>query len=199
MLRELVRRYPDVPVSVDTVKAETAEFAVDAGAWAVNDVSGLRLDPAIADVCARESAGLILMHSRGAFSQLATYNHADYVDVLAETVGELERSLECATSRGVERERIVLDPGLGFSKRPRQNYEILSQLKAIATLGLPVMVGPSRKRFLGTVTGTDVGNRDVATAAACTVAYLHGADLFRVHAVRPVRESLDVARAIRLV
>lgn len=195
----LVQRYPEVPLSVDTVKPETAKLALQAGAWAVNDVSGLRLDPGVADVCARYGAGLILMHSRGTFSELATYDHADYEDVVVDTLEELERSVDCATSRGVDRERLIVDPGLGFSKRPEQNYEILSRLRAFAALGLPVMIGPSRKRFLGTVTGTEVNDRDVATAAACTAAYMEGVDLFRVHAVRPVREALEVAHAIRTV
>jgi dihydropteroate synthase len=199
VLEELARRFSEVPMSVDTIKPQIAERALDAGAWAVNDVSGLRLNPGVADVCARHGAGLILMHSRGAFSELASYDHAHYEDVVADAMGELERSVNCATSRGVERERIVVDPGLGFSKRPEQNYEILHRLRTIAALGFPVMIGPSRKRFLGAVTGSDVTDRDVATAAACTAAYMEGADLFRVHSVGAVREALEVANAIRTV
>lgn len=199
VLKELARRFSEVPISVDTMKSEIAELALDAGAWAVNDVSGLRLNPAVADVCARQGAGLVLMHSRGAPSEMASYDHAEYEDVVADTVGELEWSVNRATSHGVERERIAVDPGLGFSKRPEQNYEILHRLRAIAALGFPVMVGPSRKRFLGGLTGSAVIDRDVATAAACTAAYMEGANLFRVHAVRPVREALEVASAIRMV
>ncbi len=197
VLDGLARRYPEIPVSIDTVKAETAELALTAGAWAVNDVSGLRMDPRIADVCAKHGAGLILMHSRGTLSDMATYDHAHYEDVAAETTFELDRSVDCATSRGLGRDHIVLDPGLGFSKRPEQNYQILNRLRTVAALGFPVMIGPSRKRFLGDATGTEVGERDVATAAACAAAYMEGAGLFRVHAVRPVREALDVASAIR--
>ena len=196
VLSELARRYPEVPVSVDTVKAETARRAIDAGAWAINDVSGLRLDPGIADVCADRGAGLILMHSRGSLAEMATYDHAEYDDVVAETVRELDRSVELAKARRVGRESIVLDPGLGFAKRPEQNYEILKRVESVVSRGYPVMVGPSRKRFLGAVTGKEAKDRDVATAAACVAAYWEGALLFRVHAVGLVREIMDVIGAI---
>ena len=196
VLTELARRHPSTPLSVDTVKSETAERALDAGAWIVNDVSGLRFDPRIADVCADRGAGLVLMHSRGSFAQLATYDHATYSDVIGEVVEELDRSLECAQARGVGRERIVIDPGLGFSKRSEHNYQVLKHMRTIASRGIPVMIGPSRKRFLGAVTGRDVPDRDIATAAACAMAYVEGASLFRVHAVELVREVLDVVNAI---
>ncbi|UCD24644.1 MAG: dihydropteroate synthase [Gemmatimonadota bacterium] len=196
VLSELAREHPGVPVSVDTVKSETARRALEAGAWAINDVSGLRFDPAIADVCANMGAGIILMHSRGSFSEMATYDHAEYEDVVAETVGELERSAETAMKRGVVREGIVLDPGFGFSKQPEQNYEILRGLESVVSRGFPVMVGPSRKRFLGAVTGKEVHERDAATAAACIAAYSEGAILFRVHAVGLVKEAMDVIGAI---
>ena len=196
VVSELARRHPAVPLSVDTVKSETARRALDAGAWAINDVSGLRFDPGIADVCADRGAGLILMHSRGPFAEMATYDHATYDDVVAETLLELDRSVELAAARRVRRESIVLDPGLGFSKRPEQNYEILKRLESVVSRGYPVMVGPSRKRFLGAVTGKQAQERDVATAAACVAAYWEGASLLRVHAVGLVKEVMDVIEAI---
>jgi len=196
VVSELARRHPAVPLSVDTVKSETARRALDAGAWAINDVSGLRFDPGIADVCADRGAGLILMHSRGSFAEMATYDHATYDDVVAETLLELDRSVELAAARRVRRESIVLDPGLGFSKRPEQNYEILKRLESVVSRGYPVMVGPSRKRFLGAVTGKQAQERDVATAAACVAAYSEGASLLRVHAVGLVKEVMDVIEAI---
>jgi dihydropteroate synthase len=196
VLRGMVQRYPDLPLSVDTVKADTAARALDAGAWAINDVSGLRLDPRIADVCAEHSAGLVLMHSRGGTSDMASYEHAAYSSVADEVVRELEAAVSTAVERGVARERIVLDPGLGFAKKPQHNYEILRNLPRLAALGHPVMVGPSRKRFLGAVTGKETDERDPATAAACVAAYALGASLFRVHAVAPTREALTVAHAV---
>ncbi len=197
VLGELVSRFPSVPVTVDTVNHETGRRALDLGAWALNDVSGLRLDPDIASVCAEYGAGLILMHSRGSLSEMATYQHAEYDDVVTEVAGELQRALEVGENRGLERGRIVLDPGLGFAKRPEHNYAVLRGLTALTALGFPVMVGPSRKRFLGQVIDADVSERDNATAAACVAAYSLGAALFRVHDVHRVREALQVAHAIR--
>jgi dihydropteroate synthase len=196
VLTGIVERYPDLPLTVDTVKADTAARALDAGAWAINDVSGLRLDPRIAEVCAERSAGLVLMHSRGGIGDMASYDHAAYRNVSDEVVRELEAAVSCAVERGVARERIVLDPGLGFAKKPQHNYEILRHLPRLAALGHPVMVGPSRKRFLGAVTGTATDERDPATAAACVAAYTLGALLFRVHAVAATREALTVAHAV---
>lgn len=197
VLAGLAQRLPQVPLSVDTVKAETARRALEAGVWAVNDVSGLRLDPGIADACAATGAGLILMHSRGTVRTMASDEHAVYQSVTAEVVAELRAAIARALAAGVAEERIVLDPGLGFAKRPEHSYRILHDLPALLTLGRPVMVGPSRKRFLGVATGRDVHARDVATAAACLTAYELGARLFRVHAPGPVRDALAVADAVR--
>jgi len=197
VLTGLVTRFPSVPLSVDTVKSEVARRALDAGAWIINDVSGLRLDPEIAAVCATRGAGLVLMHSRGAVTDMATYDHASYGNVVADVTHELAQAVRVAEGRGVERDRIVIDPGLGFAKRPEHNVDLLRHLDTIGSLGLPIMVGPSRKRFLGHITGRDVGDRDSATAAACVAAWFGGARLFRVHAVGVVRDALKVAHAVR--
>ncbi len=190
-------RLPGTLVSVDTVKAEIARRALEGGAAVINDVSGLRHDPAIADRCAEAGAGLILMHSRGDVSTMATYDHAEYTNVAGETANELDAARDRALERGVERARIILDPGFGFSKTPEQTYDVFRHLPTIVSLGQPVMVGPSRKRFLGAATGRDVLERDVASAAACAAAYLLGAHIFRVHAVGPTRDALNVAAALR--
>jgi dihydropteroate synthase len=197
VLAELVRRFPAVPLSVDTVKADTAKRALDAGAWIVNDVSGLRLEPAIADACATAGAGLILMHSRGTLPELATYDHATYDDLMTEIGGELRDAVCVADSRGVTRDHIAVDPGFGFGKRPEQNLQMLDRLDVLRALGQPIVVGPSRKRFLGEVTGRPAADRDGATAAACVLAYERGAHVFRVHAARPTRDALDIAYAAR--
>ena len=197
VIGQLARQYPDYPITIDTVRADTAERALGAGAWAVNDVSGLRLDPRIADVCAEHGAGVILMHSRGSLPELATYDHATYSNVTAETAEDLSRTLEVARERGVPRNSIVLDPGFGFSKTPEQNYELLGGLTALSAIGLPLMVGPSRKRFLDLMTDDEAVDRDSMTAAVCLVAYALGAMLFRVHAVRLVRDILAIYHAGR--
>ncbi|MDH4349643.1 MAG: dihydropteroate synthase [Gemmatimonadota bacterium] len=194
---DLVRRFPSVPLSVDTVKAETARRALDAGAWAINDVTGLRLDPGVADVCAEHGAGLIVMHSRGRFAELATYEHATYDVFMMEVAEELEGMARTAEQHGIERGRIAVDPGFGFGKRPEQNLQLLDRLAALRALGRPIVVGPSRKRFLGVATGREVGERDVATAAACVLAAERGAQIFRVHAVPEARDALRLTHAVR--
>ncbi len=197
VLTALAKRFPQVPVSVDTVKAATAERALAAGAWAINDVSGLRFDARISEVCATHRAGLILMHSRGSFAEMATYDHARYDDVSAETIRELTGGVARAAAAGVRNESIVLDPGLGFAKNPGHNFEVLRKLPALVSLGFPVMIGPSRKRFLSDGEDTAFEQRDDATAAICVAAYMLGANLFRVHAVSKIRRALDVAISVR--
>jgi dihydropteroate synthase len=185
-----------VPISVDTVKAAVARAALDAGASAINDVSGLRLDPALGRVVAEARAGLVLMHSRGTILEIASYAHATYGDVAAEVTGELRDALARAGDAGVAPEALVVDPGLGFSKTVEQNLQVLDRLEAFQALGRPVLVGPSRKRFLGAATGQPIEARDRATATACALAWERGARLFRVHDVGGAREALALADAL---
>ena len=197
VLEGLVRRFPMVPISVDTVKAETARRALGAGAWIINDVTGLRHDPAVADACAAAGAGLVVMHSRGDLADLATYAHATYGALMTEIAEELDGMVRTAEGRGVAPARIAVDPGFGFAKRPEHNLRLLDRLAALRALGRPLVVGPSRKRFLGAVTGREAAARDAATAAACVLASERGAHVFRVHAVRETRDALRVAHAAR--
>ena len=197
VIAALAGRHPGLAISVDTVKSEVAKAALDAGAAIVNDVTAFRLDPAMAGVAADSGAGVILMHSRGGLLEIASYEHADYRgDVVGAVIGELGESLSTATSAGIGADAIVLDPGLGFSKTVEQSVELFDQLGALQALGRPVLVGPSRKRFLGAVTGLPVEERDRATAAACALAWERGARLFRVHAVAAAREALALASAL---
>jgi len=192
VIRELVRRGV-APVSVDTRKADVARAALDAGAAVVNDVSGLAFDPGLAGVVAGAGAGLIVMHMRGTpdtMDDLSTYAH-----VAPEVAAELGEAAARAERAGVERERIVVDPGFGFAKTATQNLRLLDELATIVALGYPVAVGPSRKRFLGAVTGRPVEDRDRATAVACALAWERGARLFRVHDVATTREALTLASA----
>jgi dihydropteroate synthase len=198
VLEAIVRRHPSLHVSIDTVKGEVARVALSAGAAIINDVSGLRLDPMLARVAGEKKAGLILMHSRGDVADMATMAHADYGGRLVELVlAELRTSMERATESGVSPDQIVLDPGLGFSKTAEQSLELLDQVSCLLSLNRPVMVGPSRKRFLGAATGNPVEDRDRATALACVMAYERGARLFRVHHVALAREALTLAAAVR--
>jgi dihydropteroate synthase len=193
----LVRRWPALLVSVDTIKAGVARVAIDAGAAIVNDVSAFRLDPKMGEVAAASGAGVVLMHSRGGVTDMATYDHADYGgDVVGVVLEELRASVDAATACGVLPDRVVIDPGFGFSKTVEQNILLADQLAALRALGRPVLVGPSRKRFLGAITARELPDRDRATAALCALAYERGARLFRVHDPAATRDALRIAHAL---
>jgi dihydropteroate synthase len=198
VVRELLRRRPGALVSVDTVKASVARRALDAGARVVNDVSGFRLDPDMAATCAAAGAGVILMHSRGEVADMATYAHATYGDdPVGEVAGELAAGVERALAAGVRRDGLVVDPGIGFAKRSEVSVALLRELPRVAALGLPVLVGASRKRFVGELSGVhDAGARVHGSVGAHVAALARGARLFRVHDVRAHREALDVAWAV---
>ena len=197
VVEDLARAYPSLVISIDTVKSSVARASLNAGAAVVNDVSALRLDPDMAAVVASAAAGVILMHSRGSVLEIASYEHADYAgDVVGRVIAELRAAMGTATAAGVSPGAIVLDPGFGFAKTVEQNVLLFDQLEALQALGRPVLVGPSRKRFLGSVTGLPPEERDRATATACALAWERGARLFRVHAVAAAREALALAVAM---
>lgn len=183
-----------LPISVDTRRASVAKAAVAAGAEVINDVSGLTHDPQMVETAARLGAGVIIMHMRGEPDTMDSL--AVYADVASDVARELAALRDRAVAAGIAREAIVVDPGFGFAKTSEQNFSLLARLGSIVELGHPVLVGPSRKRFLGAATGRGVNQRDAATAAACVAARLLGARLFRVHDVAGVVEALKVADAI---
>ena len=190
--------HPNVPLSVDTVKSAVAQEALGAGASIVNDVSAFRLDAGMPTVCARHGAGVVLMHSRGDVSTMATFAHATYgPDVAGDVVAELIHAAERAVGCGITRDSIVLDPGIGFAKRREHSLAMLAHLRRLAILGFPVLVGVSRKRFIGEITRVDApAERIFGTVGANVAALERGARLFRVHDVRASRQALDVAWAI---
>lgn len=194
----VAEEFPEIPISVDTVKAGVAAAALAAGASIVNDVSGFRLDPDMPAVCVRFNAGVVLMHSRGDVADMATFAHADYGDdPVGEVTAELMRGVQHALEAGVGPARIAIDPGIGFSKRGAQSLAMLRELNRFAQLGFPVLVGVSRKRFIGEITKVaSPAERAAGTAGANVVALERGARLFRVHDVKPSRDALDVAWAI---
>jgi dihydropteroate synthase len=197
VIQALVQEHPTLLLSVDTVKASVARAALDSGAAVINDVSAMRLDPRMAATVAAAGAGVILMHSRGSILEIASYTHAEYAgDVVGAVLSELREAADRAAAAGIGPEAVVVDPGFGFSKTVDQNLVLLDQLASVQALGRPVLVGPSRKRFLGSATGLPVEDRDRVTAAACALAYERGARLFRVHAVGAVRETLALVRAV---
>jgi dihydropteroate synthase len=194
---EGLARRVGVPISIDTYKASVADAALDAGAALVNDISGLRYEPALADVVARRGVPIVLMHMRGRSHQM--YEQASYVDVVGEVLDELRACMAFATTAGIATERIIVDPGLGFAKNAAQSCEILARLDEFADLGRPVLAGPSRKSFLTRPLGGSLppAERDWATAATVTAAVLAGAHIVRVHAVPQMLQVVRVAEAIR--
>ena len=199
VVRALALEHPDVLISVDTVKSSVAEAAIRAGAHIVNDVSAMRLDPEMPAVCQRYGVGVVLMHSRGGVEDMATYAHAVYAaDVLDDVLEELATRVENALQHAIERDRIVVDPGIGFAKNGMQSLRILGCLERLAAWGFPVMIGASRKRFIGEITGiTEARLRVHGSVGAAVAAYERGARIFRVHDVAATRQALDVAAAIR--
>jgi dihydropteroate synthase len=186
-----------IPISIDTTKAAVARAAVDAGAVIVNDVSGLRRDPALARVVADAGAALVLMHMRGTPATMAS--HAEYRDVVQEVTRELRESVSLAAAAGIAAAGVILDPGIGFAKRPAHSYGVLARLPELASaLGRPLLVGPSRKSFLTAALGNRPAvERDWGTAAAVTAAVLAGAHIVRVHAVAEMSQVVRVAEEIR--
>lgn len=187
----------DVPVSVDTTKSTVAQHAIDAGAEIINDVSGLRFDEKIAAVAAKTRAGLVLMHSRGDFETMHSQPAVD--DIVAEVTESLLRSVAAARSSGVADEQIVVDPGIGFGKTFEQNLELLANLdKIVAALEkYPVLVGASRKSFLGRFLGdAPVDDRLAGSVAASVIVIQKGAKIVRVHDVRETVAALRTIAAI---
>ncbi len=182
------------PLSIDTRNAHVARGALKSGAQIVNDVSGLKHDPEMATVVAEAEAGLVISHMRGTPATMRGL--AEYEDVAAEVAGELGESLSLALGAGIRKENIVVDPGIGFAKTGAQSLELLRELASLEVLGCPILVGPSRKSFLGEVTDVPPADRLPGTLAACVLAYRNGAKLFRVHDPAPIVQALTVAQAI---
>ncbi len=180
-----------VPISVDTYKASVAEKALELGADIINDPSGLTMDPELARTATQGDAGLILNHMRGTPDSWAKL--PPLKNPLAVVGPELEAAIHRAVRAGVDRKRMVIDPGLGFGKRKEQNSEILGRLQELAQLGLPIMVGPSRKHFLAKETAIET---EFASAAAVAAAVLYGAHIVRVHDVKMMKAAVDVADEI---
>lgn len=195
VLRAMARAIT-IPISIDTCKAGVAAMALDEGAAIVNDISAFAYDPELGPLVAARGCPAILMHTRGRPADM--YEHADYRDVIGEVSSDLARSVDRAIEWGVGRDRILVDPGLGFAKRAEHSLAALAGIDRLAALGFPVVVGPSRKSFLTAITGPlDADARDWPTAAAVTAAVLGGAHVVRVHRVAHLVAVVRVADAIR--
>jgi len=192
---ERLRALTGLPLSIDTRKAEVAAKALEAGADLVNDVSALRGDPEMAGVIARHGVPVVLMHMRG---EPRTMQEAPYYrDTVGEVREELAESIGRAVAGGIGRERIILDPGIGFGKRLEDNLRLLGHLGELRALGCPLLIGLSRKSFIGRILELPVEERLIGTVVANTIAVLHGADMVRVHDVGPAVQMARLVEAVR--
>ena len=203
VLEGILRARPDAVISADTYKAATARAAVAAGAEIVNDVSGFTWDAEMAAVCAAAGCGVVLMHTRGRPEEWRTLRRLGGDEVVFKVQAGLEQCLKVAAEAGIRPERIVLDPGYGFGKRFEENYALLARQAALLELGRPLLVGVSRKSFLGRTLAPLFGGKDAppearetATVAALVTAILNGASIVRVHAVRAAQEAARIADAV---
>ncbi len=197
VIEGILQRRPEAILSVDTYKAEVARRAVAAGAEIVNDVSAFQWDNKMADICAQLECGVVMMHTRGTPGQWRKLPPA--ADVVHVVEHDLANCLQVALERGVQRSRIVLDPGFGFGKNFEENYPLLAHLDRLQRLGFPVLAGTSRKSFLGRTAGRSSGadlppaERLPASLAAMTICILRGAHIVRVHDVRPSVQAAAIA------
>lgn len=184
------------PISIDTMKSEVAEAALESGACIINDVSGSQHDPDTCAVVARHEAGLVIMHMRG--TPRTMQSSTRYADLIGEISRFLSGQAQKAITAGVRADRIIIDPGFGFSKTPEQNLALIRDLKAFRSLGYPILLGTSRKSTLGIVAGDDEGplSRMESTAATIALAINNGVDIVRVHDVRQMARAVRTADAI---
>ncbi len=183
-----------IPISVDTYKADIARAALDAGAALVNDVSGFSFDPAMADLVAERGVPVVLMHIKGTPRNMQ--KNPEYVSVMGEISDYLRTQADVALAAGITADKIIIDPGIGFGKTAEHNLEIIRRLRELTALGYPVLLGPSRKAFIGKILGTEVDQRLEGTAAAVSAAVLNGAAIVRVHDVKEMGRVVKVADAI---
>jgi dihydropteroate synthase len=185
-----------VPISVDTTSARVAEAVLKEGATIINDISGLKFDPKMAEVCARANAKVIVMHIKG--KPKTMQKNPVYKDLMQEIIAGLARALARGIKAGIRRPNIFIDPGIGFGKKLEHNLEILRRLEELRSLGQPIVVGPSRKSFIGSVLNLPPEERLEGTITACLIAALKGANILRVHDVLKVKRALSLLDALRL-
>ena len=184
----------EIPISVDTYKSQVAERAIEAGAQMINDISGLRFDPQIPAVAARYDTPLIIMHIKGAPKTMQ--QDPTYKDLIGEIVDYLREGIDKAERGGVDPQQVIVDPGIGFGKKVQDNLVIINQLDAFTTLGRPLLIGTSRKSFIGAVLDLEVRQRGIGTLTTVAVSVLKGAHIVRVHEVAPARQTVDMVDAI---
>jgi dihydropteroate synthase len=194
---EELRKETDIPISIDTTKATVAGDALDAGATWINDISAGRFDPTMTSLVAGRQCPVILMHSRKTPETMQI--DPEYDDVVSEVIDELLECVKLFTDSGVFRENVIIDPGIGFAKRHEDNIEIVRNLDRIVKTGFPVLIGTSRKSFIGHIIGKEAEHRLYGTLGSVAAAYLNGAKIFRVHDVDETKDFLHVFSTIEVV
>ncbi len=183
-----------IPISIDACKSEVAKTALDKGASMINDISAMRFDSKIVDVALEHNAPIILMHMKGTPKNMQL--NPSYTSVMGEIKEFLRDRVKFAISKGMERDSIIIDPGIGFGKTTEHNYEIIRNLRELKELDLPVLIGPSRKSFIGNTLGLEVDDRLEGTLATITMCVMNGADMVRVHDVKEVLRAVRMTDAI---
>lgn len=191
---EGIRERSDIPLSIDTRKSSVAAAALEAGADIINDISALQDDPALAPLAAEKGVPVVLMHKKGVPKTMQ--ENPEYADPVSEITAELKARAEAAMSAGIRRENIIIDPGIGFGKRLEDNLAILRNLDVFSALGFPVLLGASRKSFIGAILGAEVQDRLAGTLAVHAWAFFHGADIIRVH---DVKDSVHLIRVLSVL
>jgi dihydropteroate synthase len=184
----------NIPVSIDTYKAEVARRALDAGAQMINDISALRFDPSLKEVASESEVPLVLMHILGTPKEMQ--KDPSYRDVITEITDYLKESIKMAENAGIEKKKLIIDPGIGFGKRLEDNLNILKNLKRFSILGCPILVGCSRKSFIGNILNLTVEERLEGSLAALALAVVNGANIVRVHDVRESRRVAGLVDAV---
>jgi len=189
-----IRELFEIPVSIDTYKAKVAKEALEAGVDMVNDISGLRFDPGLKEVVARSGAAVVLMHIKGTPRDMQ--NNPRYESLMEEIISYLSESIRLAQKAGIDLEKIIIDPGIGFGKTSQHNLQILNHLGELRSLGRPILIGASRKSFIGNVLGLPLEERLEGSLAAASLAVMQGAKIIRTHDVKPTRRAVDLTQAI---
>ena len=194
VIRELSKRI-DIPLSIDTAKADVARRALDSGAEMINDISALRADPGMVDIAVSYKVPVVLMHMLGSPKKMQ--QNISYDFIIEDITEFLKDRIDFAVDKGVERNQIIIDPGIGFGKSvEKDNFEIIREMKRFRSLGLPILAGPSRKAFIGRLLDAEVDERDIGTLAAVSIAVHNGANIVRVHNVVQTKMAVKLADAV---
>lgn len=189
-----IRQHHTIPISIDTTKAEVARQAIESGADIINDISALRFDPQMVDVVRQFNTPVIIMHMKGTPSDMQI--NPEYDDIMTETVAFLQERIDWATAQGIQHDKIIIDPGIGFGKTVAHNLTIVKHLSDLKKLNCPILVGHSRKSFIGKILDLEIDERDTASATLSAICIMNGASIVRVHDVKKTIQAVRIAEAM---